>query len=97
MKIPGLVFITIPIIFWKIWLHLDDIISWGSEFINDITFLNFILITIFYTGFSTIVEFILRDVFNADNEDIRNYYCLTPFKIIYKILIFINEKLSLKI
>jgi hypothetical protein len=97
MKIPGLTFIIVPIIIYLIYLYFPDIVCFFSEADGE-SILKFIL---FFTFFNAILIIILgiSGVENSDPEILfdKYLYVWVISKIMFKILIYINEKLTIKL
>lgn len=94
MKIPGLTFIIIPVLCWLLYIYSENIIN-----MYNINPKGFILICIVIYSLGILVELFGFRVmpFKTDREIINSTILLIPFILTYKLLVYINNKLTINI
>ena len=93
MRIPGLTFIIIPLIFWLLYMSYDSIINYYNSNPAE-----FIVLSICLYILAVCVEALLKN-YGQDNinDVLNNTILLLPFILLYKLLNFINKHLTVNL
>jgi len=94
MRIPGLTFIILPLICWILYLNSDFIIQ--GYYNNPPMFIISSILLYLFLGLLELLIFRVRP-YKTDKEIFESAIIFIPFFIIYRVLKYINEKLTVKI
>lgn len=101
MKIPGLTFIIVPILGWLIYINYNIIINNISKFYQGTGIFGIVFLLLVYAIIAPIIESVIYDINDVPTykraERLIDTVSYKPFKLIYKLLIFINNSLTVKL
>ncbi len=94
IKIPGIIFLIVPILLWIGYINYDFIVCSIEQI--ELTW-EIIPVSIFTLAFSMLIEVLLRGTFDKLPESPLDLFTLRPIAWIIDILIYINKKLTVEV
>lgn len=94
IKIPGIIFLIIPILLWIGYINYDFIVCSIEQI--ELTW-EIIPVSIFTLAFSMLIEVLLRGTFDKLPESPLDLFTVRPIAWIIDILIYINKKLTVEV